>query len=112
VRIGLGRRYHPAPVLLVDRHLLGQQEPRTQPCGLGAQGEHRRDSPSVTDPASRDHRHRRHRVHYSGHQRQCRDGTPHVSASLPALRHDQVHSGRDCPPRLLGAADRVHDSGA
>jgi hypothetical protein len=28
----------------VDRHLLGQQEPRAQPRGLGAQGEHRRDA--------------------------------------------------------------------
>jgi DNA-binding CsgD family transcriptional regulator len=34
--IGLGRRYQRAPVVLVDRHLLGQQEPRAHPRGLGA----------------------------------------------------------------------------
>jgi hypothetical protein len=42
--IGLGRGYQRAPVVPVDRHLLGQQEPRAQPRGLGAQGEHRRDA--------------------------------------------------------------------
>ena len=109
LRIGLGRGYQPAPVVLVDRHLLGQQEPRAQPRGLGAQGEHRGDAAGVTDPAGRDHRHRRHRVHHRGHQRQRRDGTPHVPAGLPALRDDHVHAGRDCPPCLLGTADRVQD---
>ena len=110
LRIGLGRGYQPAPVVLVDRHLLGHQEPRAQPRGLGAQGEHRRDSAGVTDPASRDHRHRRHRVHHSGHQRQCRDPTPHVPAGLPALRDNHVHAGRYRPPCFLGAPDRVHDN--
>ncbi len=109
LRIGLGGRYQPAPVVLVQRHLLGQQEPGAQPRGLRSQGEHRGDSASVTDPASRDHRHRRHRVHDSRHQRQCRDLAPHVPAGLPALRDDHVRAGRDCPPCLLGAADRVHN---
>jgi hypothetical protein len=110
LRIGLGRRYQPAPVVLVDRHLLRQQEPRTQPRGLRAQGEHRGDAASVADPAGRDHRHRRHRVHHGGHQRQGRDGAPHVPAGLPALRDDHVHAGCDRSPCLLGAADRVHDN--
>ena len=110
LRIGLGRRYQPAPVVLVDRHLLRQQEPRTQPRGLRAQGEHRGDAASVADPAGRDHRHRRHRVHHGGHQRQGRDGAPHVPAGLPALRDDHVRARRDRPPCFLGGADRVQDN--
>ncbi len=98
------------PVVLVDRHLLGQQEPRAQPRGLGAQGQHRGDATGVTDPAGRDHRHRCYGVHDSGHQRQCRDGAPHVPAGLPALRDDHVRAGRDGPPCFLGGADRVQDN--
>ena len=109
LRIGLYRRYQAAPVVLVDRHLLGQQEPGAQPRGLGAQGEHRRDPASVSDPAGRDHRHRRHRVHHGGHQRQRPDVPPHVAAGLPALRDDHVHAGRDRAPCLLGTADREQD---
>jgi hypothetical protein len=37
LRIGLGRGYQPAPVILVERHFLGQQEPRAQPRALGAE---------------------------------------------------------------------------
>ena len=109
LRIGFGRGYQPAPVVLVDRHLLGQQEPRAQPRGLGAQGEYRGDSASVTDPASRDYRHWRHGVHDSGHQRQRRDAAPNVPASFPALRNNDVDSAGDCLPCFLGAADRVHN---
>jgi len=109
LRIGLYRRYQAAPVVLVDRHLLGQQEPGAQPCRLGTQGEHRGDAASITDPARRDHRHRRHRVHHRWHQRKCRDGAPDVPAGLPALRDDHVHAGRDGPPCFLGRAHRVHD---
>jgi hypothetical protein len=32
-----------------------------------------------------------------------------VPAGLPALRNDHVHAGRDCPPRLVCTADRVHN---
>jgi hypothetical protein len=32
-----------------------------------------------------------------------------VPASLPALRNNDVHSAGDRLPRLLGAADRVHN---
>jgi hypothetical protein len=96
----------------VDRHLLGQQEPRAQPGGLGAEGEYRRDSAGVTDSAGRDHRHRRHRVHHGGHQRQGGDTPPHVAAGLPALRDDHVHAGRGRPARLLGSSHRVQDDPA
>jgi hypothetical protein len=112
VRIGLGRGHQPPPVVLVDRHLLGQQEPRAQPGRLGAEGEHRRDAPGVADPARRDHRHRRHRVDHGGHQRQGPDGAPHVPAGLQSLRDDNVRPGRDRPPGLLGVADRVQDNSA
>ena len=53
-RIGLGRGYQPASVVLVDRHLLGQQEPRAQPRRLGTQGEHGGDAAGVADAARRD----------------------------------------------------------
>ena len=34
-----------------------------------------------------------------------------MSASLPALRHDDIDSAGDRPPRLFGAADRMqHES--
>jgi hypothetical protein len=32
-----------------------------------------------------------------------------VPAGLPTLRHDDIDSAGDCPPRLFGAADRVQN---
>jgi hypothetical protein len=112
VRIRLARGYQATPVLLVDRGLHGQQEARAQPRGLRAEREHSRDTPSVRDPAGGDHWHLTYRVHHGRHQGQCRDGAPHVSASLPALCDDRVDPSRDRSPRLLGAADRMHDNRA
>jgi hypothetical protein len=104
LRIGLGRRYQPAPVILVNRHLLGEQEPRAQP-----RGEDRGDSAGVTGPADRNDRYRRDGVHNSGHERQGRDAAPDVPAGFPALGDDDVDSAGDCLPCFLGAADRVQN---
>ena len=92
LRIGLGRLHQATAVLLVDRHLLGKQEPGAQPGRLGAEGEHGCHSAGVSDPAGRDHRHRCHRVHDRRHQRQRRHLAPHVPAGLPALGHDDINS--------------------
>ncbi len=87
----------------------GEQKPGTQPRRLRAQREHGGHAPSVPDPAGRDHRHRRHRVHDGGHQWKRRHLAPHVSPRLPPLRHDDIDSAGDRPPRLFGAADRLQN---
>jgi hypothetical protein len=50
--------YQAAPILLVDRHLVGQEKPRAEPGGLRAKGEHGRDSSSVANPTGRNDRRR------------------------------------------------------
>jgi len=109
LRIGLGGGYQATPIVLVDRHLLGQQEARAQPRGLGAEGEHRGDAASVADPAGRDHRYGRDGVDHRWHQRKRCDAPRHVAARLPSLRDDHVDTASHGAPCLLGAADRVHD---
>lgn len=76
----------------------------SQPRRLSAQREHGSHSASVPDPVGRDHRHRCHRVHHGGHQGERRDLTPHVPASLPPLRHDDIDSATSTP---LAAARRA-----
>ena len=76
---------------------------------LSAQREHGGHSASVPDPAGRDHWHRCHRVHDGGHPGKRRDLTPHVPASLPTLRHDDINSAGGCPPGLFSAADRLQN---
>ena len=106
--VGLGGVDQAAAVLVVDRHLVGEQEPGAQPGGLRAEREHGRDSSRVADPTGRDHRHRRDRVDYRRHQRERRHATPDVPAGLPALRDDHVDPSPDRAPRLLSTPDRVH----
>src|ERR1700689_1690089 len=66
-------------------------------------------SASAPDPTGRDHRHRRNRVHDGWHQGERRNLTPHVPPSLPTLRHDDINSAGDRPPRLFGASDRTQN---
>jgi hypothetical protein len=93
----------------VNRHFIGQQEPRAEQGGLRAEGEHGRDSSSVANPTSCNHRYRCHGVDDRRHQRERCHATPDVPAGLPTLRHDDVHATSDCAPRFLDTADRVHD---
>ena len=71
--------------------------------------EHGGHAAGVPDPAGCDHRHRCHRVHDGGHQGKRRDLTPHVPASFPTLRHDDIDAAGGRPPRLFGAAHRVQN---
>ena len=109
LRIGLGRGYQPAPVVLVDRHLLGQQEPRAQPRGLSTRASTAATPRASPIPPAA--------ITGTGVTASTTAGTNGSVATLPqtcppafpALRDDHVHAGRDCPPGLLGAADRGHD---
>jgi len=74
---------------------------------LRAQGEDGRDPTRVGDPARSENRDGRDRVDDCRHERQRGDLAPDMAACLPALRDHHVDAGRDRPPRLLGAPDRV-----
>ena len=109
LRIGLGGVDETTAIVIVDGHLLGKQEPGTQPRRLSPKRQYGRHSPSVPDAAGRNHGNRCHRIHDGGDQRECCDLAPHMSSRLPPLGHDDVDAAVDRPPGLLGAADRVQN---
>ena len=88
--------------------LICYDESCPHPRRLCTQSEDRRDPASVSDPASGDHRCRRHRVHDRRDEREGPDRTPDMSAGIETLRHDDVHTGLDGELGLLGATDVEH----
>ena len=96
------------PVVVVDVGLVREQEPRADPARHGAQRQHRCQTAAVCDAAGGEHGQRVDRVHHRWHQGQRGDGTLHVAAGLPPLRHHRVDPGVSRPTRLYRRRDHVH----
>jgi hypothetical protein len=89
----------------MDVRLGGGEETCAHPGTGGAEGEHRGEPAPVSYSASGRHWNRRDRINYPGHERECRNRPPDVTARLPALRDDDIGARSRRGSTFLRGAD-------
>ena len=88
--VGLGGGEDAPPVVGMDLRLPRREEARAHRCADSAEREHGSETSSVGDLRRGDYWHRCHCIDDAWDERECRDGSPHMSAGFPPCAQNDV----------------------
>ena len=93
----------------MDGSFFRSEESGADPRAGGSEGEHGRETSPISDASCRHDRGRSNRIDHARDQAKGSHLSAHMSACLPALRHNDVHSSLDGLPRIGGVWRRMED---